>query len=241
MSERRRAAATTPEVRRGAIVWIVKALAGLAFFALLLGLCAGRWSWLWGWVFIGLLAAASVANALILIPTNPALLAERSRGLREEGARGWDRAITGLAAGALPLASWIVAALDVRYGWSAPVSLGLHLGGLAAVALGWGVVLWATASNAHFSTTVHVHGEGHTVQTGGPYRIVRHPGYVGAIVYQVGAPLLLGSWWALVPAALSVPLFVLRTWLEDRTLQEELAGYREYAGRVRYRLLPGVW
>ena len=103
-------------------------------------------------------------------------------------------------------------------------------------------MLWATSANAYFSTTVHVHaGEGHTVQTGGPYRFVRHPGYVGALVYQLGTPLLLGSWWGLIVAALSVPLFVLRTALEDRTLHQELPGYPEYAARVRYRLLPGVW
>ena len=82
---------------------------------------------------------------------------------------------------------------------------------------------------------------GHTVATGGPYQFVRHPGYVGAIMFQLGSPIALGSLWALIPSGLSAILYVIRTALEDRTLQEELDGYSDYAQRVRHRLLPGVW
>jgi len=235
----------TPEVKRGVIVWIAEAVGGLVFFALLLFLSAGRWDWVWGWVFIGLFLIVSIVNALILIPTNPALLADRSRGIRE-GTKGWDKWITSFAAGLLPMASWVIAALDVRNGWSPPMSLALHVGGGVFFALGWAMLLWATASNAFFSTTVRIQEErGHTVQTGGPYRFVRHPGYVGGIVYQLGTPFLLGSWWgswwALIPMVVSAPLYLLRAALEDRTLHEELDGYREYAQQTRYRMLPGVW
>jgi protein-S-isoprenylcysteine O-methyltransferase Ste14 len=79
------------------------------------------------------------------------------------------------------------------------------------------------------------------VATGGPYRIVRHPGYVGAILYTLAMPVLLGSVWALIPAGMSAAVFIVRTHLEDRTLHDELPGYREFAGQTRYRLLPGVW
>jgi len=230
-----------PEVKRGVIVWIAEAVGGLVFFALLLFLSAGRWDWVWGWVFIGLFLIASIVNVLILIPTNPALLADRSRGIRE-GTKGWDKWITSFAAGLLPMASWVIAALDVRNGWSPPMSLALHVGGGVFFVLGWVMLLWATASNAFFSTTVRIQEErGHTVQTGGPYRLVRHPGYVGGIVYQLATPFLLGSWWALIPMVVSAPLYVLRAALEDRTLHEELDGYREYAQQTRYRMLPGVW
>ena len=82
---------------------------------------------------------------------------------------------------------------------------------------------------------------GHRVIDTGPYRYVRHPGYVGFVGWALSAPLLLGSWWALVPAVLTIASMVIRTALEDRTLHEELSGYREYASRVRYRLIPGVW
>ena len=109
-------------------------------------------------------------------------------------------------------------------------------------ALGWALLLWATASNAYFDTTVRIQEErGHTVQTGGPYRYVRHPGYVAAMLYQLSTPLLLGSWWALIPMILSVPLYLLRTALEDKTLQEELDGYKAYTEQTHYRLLPGIW
>jgi len=231
----------TPEVRRGVVSWIVKAIGGLVFFGALLFFSAGRWDWTWAWVFLGLFAAASVVHVLILIPTNPELLADRSRGMRE-GTKTWDKFIVSFAAGLLPMASWIMSALDVRNEWSPPMSLGLHLGGGIFFALGWAMGLWATASNAFFSTTVRIQTErDHAVQTGGPYQYIRHPGYVGGIVYQLATPFLLGSWWALIPMILSVPLYVLRTALEDKTLHEELDGYKEYAGQVRYRLLPGVW
>ncbi|NIO70925.1 MAG: isoprenylcysteine carboxylmethyltransferase family protein [Anaerolineae bacterium] len=236
----------TPEVKRGVVSWIAKAVGGLVFFALLLFLSAGRWDWVWGWVFLALFLVASIVNVLILIPTNPALLADRSRGIRE-GTKTWDKFITSFAAGLLPMASWVISALDVRNEWLPPfgwsqMSLALHVGGGVFFALGWAMLLWATASNVFFSTTVRIQEErSHTVQTGGPYQFVRHPGYVGAIVYQLATPFLLGSWWALIPMVVSVLLYVLRTALEDRTLHEELDGYREYAQQTRYRLLPGIW
>jgi protein-S-isoprenylcysteine O-methyltransferase Ste14 len=96
--------------------------------------------------------------------------------------------------------------------------------------------------NRFFSAVVRIQRDReHTVVTSGPYRLIRHPGYAGALITSLAIPLLLGSLWALIPAALVVCLLILRTALEDRTLQEKLDGYREYAGRVRYRLLPGVW
>jgi len=231
----------TSEVRRGVVAWIAKAVGGVVFFALVLFLCAGRWDWVWGWVFIGLFALVSIVNVLILLPTNPALLADRSRGIREN-TKNWDKVIVTFSAGLLPMVSWVVAGLDKRWGWSPPMPLALQVGGTVGFALGWAMLLWATASNAFFTTTVRIQRErDHTVQTGGPYRLVRHPGYVGAILYQLANPFLLGSWWALIPMVLTVPLYVLRTALEDRTLHEELEGYAAYAERTRYRLLPGVW
>jgi protein-S-isoprenylcysteine O-methyltransferase Ste14 len=98
------------------------------------------------------------------------------------------------------------------------------------------------ASNRFFSSVVRIQTDrGHTVATGGPYRFVRHPGYVGMMVSALGTTILLGSLWAFIPATLLIGLIIFRTALEDRTLQNELEGYKEYAARVRYRLLPGVW
>ncbi|MBU0705027.1 MAG: isoprenylcysteine carboxylmethyltransferase family protein, partial [Chloroflexi bacterium] len=105
-----------------------------------------------------------------------------------------------------------------------------------------GLFTWGMTANKFFSTSVRIQEErGHTVASEGPYRYVRHPGYVGYIIALFATALALGSLWALVPAVLATCLFVVRTALEDRTLQKELAGYKEYAQQVRYRLLPGVW
>ena len=102
--------------------------------------------------------------------------------------------------------------------------------------------LWATASNAYFSQIVRIQAErGHEVATGGPYRFVRHPAYTGTILTSLATPILLASWWAFAVGLLAAVLMILRTILEDRTLQTELPSYLEYACWVRYRLVPGVW
>ena len=98
------------------------------------------------------------------------------------------------------------------------------------------------AANAFFETTVRIQRDrGQTVATGGPYRYVRHPGYVGASLFTVMTAVLLGSYWAILPGLLSVIAFVVRTAKEDRTLREELEGYEAYTKATRYRLVPGVW
>jgi protein-S-isoprenylcysteine O-methyltransferase Ste14 len=108
--------------------------------------------------------------------------------------------------------------------------------------LGYALFVWATASNTFFSQIVRIQVErGHTVVTGSPYRTVRHPGYAGAILFELAVPILLASWGALITGGLGAILLILRTALEDRTLQAELAGYMDYARQVRYRLVPGIW
>jgi protein-S-isoprenylcysteine O-methyltransferase Ste14 len=237
---------TKPEVssetRRAIVKWIIQAALGLPAYGLLLFLAAGRLDWVWGWVLLAVLAAVLAAHPLILVPINPALLAEREKGLTDKAVKAWDRWIAGLAAGLFPIVSWVVAGLAVRFGWTEPAPLACHVGGLVAMVLGFGLFLWAMASNAFFAEGVRVQRErGHTVATGGPYRYVRHPGYTGAILSQVATPFLLGSPWALVPTIASAALYVVRTYLEDKTLREELPGYEEYTRQTRYRLLPGVW
>jgi protein-S-isoprenylcysteine O-methyltransferase Ste14 len=105
------------------------------------------------------------------------------------------------------------------------------------------LITWAMAVNPHFEKTVRIQRElGHQVIDSGPYRIVRHPGYVGTVFgFLLSPPLLLGSWWAFVPALGAVALVIIRTVLEERTLRSELPGYEDYARRVRYRLIPGIW
>lgn len=230
------------DLRRVIIKWSIQSILGIAGYGLILFASAGTLAWSWGWALLAVIAASLAGQVLILVPINPDLLVERSRGVRAEGVKRWDKWLTPFAAGILPMVCWILAGLDYRYGWSGPQPSWLHLSGLLGVLLGFGLFLWAMACNAFFSEGVRIqHERGHTVATSGPYRCVRHPGYSGAILYFLGTPFLLGSIWALIPAVLGSALYGARTFLEDKTLIEELPGYREYTRSTRYRLIPGVW
>jgi protein-S-isoprenylcysteine O-methyltransferase Ste14 len=169
----------------------------------------------------------------------PETIAQRAES---RGMKNWDKVVGGLWAVAYFIATLLVAGLHVRLGWPGQVALGVRIVAIAAFALGGALFSWAMMSNAYFSTVVRVQEDrGHAVCDAGPYRFVRHPGYVAAIVQSVAVPLILGSPWALIPGGLAALLMVVRTALEDKTLREELDGYREYAHQTRYRLLPGVW
>jgi protein-S-isoprenylcysteine O-methyltransferase Ste14 len=198
---------------------------------------AGRLDWPAAWF---LLLTHIITQLVSLKVLDPELLAERSKFQR--GTKRWDIPIVLLAAGATPVASWVVAGLDFRYGWSPAFQPWVYLLAGFALIQGWLLVLWAMKSNRFFSATVRIqHERKHQVIAGGPYRYIRHPGYAGIIVFQIATPFLLGSLWALIPSGLSVVLFMLRTALEDKTLRDELSGYAEYAATVRRRLIPGVW
>jgi protein-S-isoprenylcysteine O-methyltransferase Ste14 len=137
----------------------------------------------------------------------------------------------------------IVAALDAgRYGWGPNVPTAVVVAGALFYALGQSLFLWAKAVNRFFSAVVRIQTErGQTVCRDGPYRFVRHPGYLSGVLFGPAGPLVLGSFWALIPAVLAALLLVVRTALEDKTLQAELPGYRDYARDVRFKLIPGVW
>jgi protein-S-isoprenylcysteine O-methyltransferase Ste14 len=195
----------------------------------------------WGaaWVYLGVYLGLIVANAIVILPRDPELIAERGR--IQTNVKSWDKVFSVFYT-LCSLGLLVVAGLDNRWGWSPQLNLTTQLVGLALYVLGFALVSWAMASNRFFSSVVRIQTDrGHTVATGGPYRFVRHPGYVGMMVSALGTTILLGSLWAFIPATLLIGLIIFRTALEDRTLQNELEGYKEYAARVRYRLLPGVW
>jgi len=227
------------ETTRSVVRYLVREVMGLLMLAAMLFLPAGRLDWGMGWALVGIMLAWSTATALVLIPRNPELLAERVGP--KKGAKTWDMVILSII-GLVWIARCIVAGLDERFGWTTGIPLPLQIAALVVAVLAYALVLWATAANAFFSQVVRIQKErDHTVATGGPYRYVRHPGYVGTILFELATPVMLGSWWALIPGGLSALLSVVRTALEDKTLLDELDGYREYAERTRYRLLPGVW
>ena len=171
----------------------------------------------------------------------PDLIAERGQFSQKEGIKPWDKVLLPLNIIG-PTVMLIVAGLDKRFEWSPNLPLMLQITAFVITALGYSLSTWATLVNRFFSAVVRIQRDREqTVVTSGPYRLIRHPGYAGAVVNSLAIPLLLGSLWALVPAVLVNCLLIVRTALEDSTLQQELDGYRDYAGRVRYRLLPGVW
>jgi protein-S-isoprenylcysteine O-methyltransferase Ste14 len=228
------------DVRSGVTRWLIREIIGSLITAAILFGTAGRLDWVMGWVVVGVYLVWTAATALAIIPTNPEMLLERTRP--KEGTKKWDMVILGIV-GVAEIAKYVVAGLDQRWGWSPQIPPALQLAGVVVAVLAYDVIIvWAMAANAFFAQTVRIQEErGHTVATGGPYRYVRHPGYVGSILSQIATPLILGSVWAFIPAGLAALLFVVRTALEDKTLLEELDGYKEYAERVGYRLLPGIW
>lgn len=229
----------TPEVSRGVARWLVREAMGVLLVAVLLFASAGRLDWGMGWALVGVYALWVAANALILIPRTPELLAERAA--RRPAVKSWDTLLLS-AIGLATLAKYILAGLDVRFGWTAPLPPALQVAALAVAALGYALGTWAMAANAFFSLQYRIQAErGHAVATRGPYRYVRHPGYLGTIAFELATPIALGSLWALIPGALAALLGLARTALEDRALHRELPGYTEYARQTRYRLLPGIW
>jgi protein-S-isoprenylcysteine O-methyltransferase Ste14 len=212
---------------------------GLILVAILI-LVSGRPDWIRAWAYAGFTFLAQVVVAFRLMRVSPELLAERSR--MRKGTKTWDKLLAPIVGVIGPLLMWLVAALDVRWHWPPIVSVWWSLAAFGVCAAGFLLTFWAMATNRFFSATVRIQPErGHVVIDGGPYRYLRHPGYTGAAVFTLASPVALGSWLALVPAALVVAVLVLRTALEDRTLRAELNGYRQYALRVPKRLLPGVW
>lgn len=228
------------EMARGILRWAGQMIAALVIFSALLFLAAGRLDWIQGWVYLGMNALTQILSAIILIPRRPDMLAERSQV--RDGTKGWDRFLAPAILIVGTLAVLVTAALDIRFGWSGPMSGGLWWAGLGIAFASQMFVLWAMTSNPYFATTVRIQEDrGHTVTTHGPYRLVRHPGYAGSLVFNLALPLVLGSWWVFIPSLLTITLTFIRTALEDRTLQTELPGYPEYAAQTRYRLIPGVW
>jgi len=205
---------------------------------LILFLGSGRLEWVWAWLFLGFSVLQILVNFIFMWRISPELIVERAEG--SKGTKPWDRKIAAISA-LLWLAVFLVAALDERWAWST-VPLWVNLFGFALLIIGAFLVSWAMLTNAYFSTAVRVQDDrGHTVVTEGPYRIVRHPGYLAMGIVGLSQALLFGSLWALIPVGLVMGPMIVRTTLEDRMLHEELEGYREYAQKVRYRLLPGVW
>jgi protein-S-isoprenylcysteine O-methyltransferase Ste14 len=169
-------------------------------------------------------------------------MAERQNIENIQNAKAWDKVLAPLMALSIGYPMVFVAGLDHRYNWSSEFPLWLIVIGFILISLGYAFAAWALAENRFFSSVVRIQTDrGHVVCDSGPYRFVRHPGYAGNILALFGIVLALGSVWTLIPAAVASIIAVTRTVLEDQTLQEELPGYRDYARRIRYRLIPWIY
>jgi protein-S-isoprenylcysteine O-methyltransferase Ste14 len=215
---------------------VIQVLVSMVIQMGILFLCAWTFRWQWAWALLAVNVLILTINFLVL----PKEVIEE-RGRKKKNVKKWDRVLSTVAI--VPLFGiYVVAGLDYRFYWSPEYGDAIHLAGLLVYFLSSLFFTWAMVNNRYFSTMVRLQPErGHTVASGGPYRFVRHPGYLGFCITFIATPLSLGSLWGLAVSAVAVALFVTRTALEDRTLQEELEGYADYAKRVKYRLLPGVW
>ena len=211
----------------------------VAFFGLFLFLPAGTLAWRQAWVFLAVSGVTNLIALLALARLNPEIFAARRR--IQPGTKQWDRILLIFLFVAM-CAIFLVAGLDAkRFHWSTPPSWTLWLG-YGLYLCGSALFTSAQAVNKFFEPGVRIQADrSHHVIERGPYRIVRHPGYVGACSLFIGTALALGSLWALVPAGCTCLIFLIRTKAEDLTLQTELQGYRDYAQRVCFRWVPGLW
>lgn len=209
---------------------------------LLLFLCAWDHRWWQAWVYTVLILTVGIGGRVWAERRHPGLTAERQNAENLQNAKPWDKVLAPLMAVSISYPIVIVAGLDHRFGWSVALPLWSSLTGLVLIAFGYYFAAWAVAENRFFYSVVCIKKEqGHVVCDTGPYRFVRHPGYSGNLLALIGIVLALNSLWTLIPVAAAATITVIRTALEDRTLMEELPGYRDYAQRVRFRLLPGFY
>jgi protein-S-isoprenylcysteine O-methyltransferase Ste14 len=206
-------------------------------------LISWKWDWWQAWAYGLIVVLGFVVSRLLVNKRHPDLIAERAKFMDHKDTKPWDQVLArlvGLGGALIPLA----AGLDVKYGWSkTDFSIWVELAALALIVIGYAIGSWALMENRFFSGTVRIQKErNHQVVSTGPYAVVRHPGYAGALLTYFATPLLLDSPWTYLPVAFMTVVLIIRTDLEDRTLKHELSGYKEYAmQKTLYRLLPGVW
>jgi protein-S-isoprenylcysteine O-methyltransferase Ste14 len=204
-------------------------------------LISRHWDWWEAWVYAGISIISFAISRFLAARRNPDILRERARFMQHENAKDFDRILAplvGLGGGIIPL----IAGLDELFHWSPGFGPTVKIISLIIILAGYTLASYALIENRFFSGVVRIQTDrNHKVVSGGPYRWVRHPGYAGSLITYPVIPLLLDSQWTYIPAFLLIIILVIRTYLEDNTLQLELPGYADYAQKVRYRLIPGVW
>ena len=211
------------------------------FFTLIIQgaiLLISAWSlkWTWAWIFLAMGFIILIINLIVL----PSEVIEE-RGRKKENVKKWDKILTTL--NIFPMIGiYVLSGLDYRFNWSFDLHIIIHIVGFVLFFIGAMLFTWSMVSNKFFSTMVRIQTEReHKVATEGPYKYVRHPGYVGFILMCLVTPIALGSLYGIIMSSIVTVIFIIRTALEDKTLRNELNGYREYSKNVKYRLVPFVW
>ena len=215
----------------------------MVFFAVALLWPAGTWYWWEAWVVIISWTAWTFIMTVSLLRNDPALLQERLKFVPiHKEQKSWDKIIM-LIFFVTAISLYLVPGFDVvRFNWSEPLPLWLRIVAMVIQVPCFILFAWVLRENTFTSQVVKIDkARGHQVITTGPYAIVRHPMYTVAIILLFVLPVALGSRYALILALILMVLLVIRTYLEDRTLHDELDGYIEYAEKTRYRLVPGIW
>jgi protein-S-isoprenylcysteine O-methyltransferase Ste14 len=211
---------------------------GLLLFAALIFVPAGTVHYWQGWAFLAVFAATTIAFTLYLALYDKPLLERRIKAGPWHETESSQKIIVSLVLlGFFSLI--VVSALDVRFGWSSMPAY-VSLIGEALIVLSFLFIFWVVKVNSFAASTIQVTEDQKVVSTG-PYAYVRHPMYSGALVLLISIPLSLGSWWALLLIVPFMPVLAWRVLDEERFLRQNLAGYVEYVGKVRYRLIPSVW
>ena len=191
------------------------------------------------WLYFGIAFVHSSVSIGVQYGVNPQLVVQRLK-MKRKGSKLWDEVLMRISNLSIIILMPAVAGLDVgRFQW---LSLDVYFVviGVFLVVLSSFLLNWAMMVNPHFEPTVRIQ-EHHTVVARGPYSIVRHPGYLSGILFASSIPLIMGSAFTFIPVAFYWVLMIIRTWLEDKTLQKDLEGYSEYANQTRFRLFPGIW
>jgi len=229
------------QLRIAGIKWLLVASIMLSVQIAVFFFSAGRIIDARPWIFFGASFLHYSLSTAVQYKFNPELLVQRLK-IKREGSKLWDEILMRVSNLMVLIPIPAIAGLDVgRFHWS---NLDIYFAGVGFVLFIISTVLinWAMLVNPYFEQTVRIQKErGHRVITSEPYRIVRHPGYLAGILYTLSIPLMIGSLYTFIPVGAYVLLIVVRTWLEDRTLQKELNGYSEYTKRTRYRLFPWIW
>jgi protein-S-isoprenylcysteine O-methyltransferase Ste14 len=233
---------TMPDTKKTFTLRVIVQMTLVVFVAPLLPMIiSGQWDWWQAWAYAIASSLAFIVSRILASRRHPDLIAERARFMEAKDTKPWDKVLAPLL-GIGSILILVVAGLDRYYIRSVAFSTSTGAIALLVVIAGYAFSSWALIENRFFSGTVRIQYErGHHVITTGPYRIVRHPGYAGGLLGYLFIPILLDSLWAFIPTVLLGIVMVTRTALEDKTLQAELPGYKEFVRKTRYRLFPGIW